>query len=117
MLLPALAKAKAKARTTQCLSNFKQLQLCYQMYVGDNNDNLPLNNIGSGAGVASWIAYVTPGASAQFDYNSKNIQQATLYSYNQNSKIYLCPANTCMLLVGASGAPPGPYRDDSGALI
>src|SRR6266853_6947567 len=41
MLLPALARAKDKAKTTQCLSNMKQLQLCWHMYVGDNNDYLP----------------------------------------------------------------------------
>ena len=117
MLLPALARAKATALKAQCLNNFKQLQICYRMYVDDNNDQVPLNNIGSGAGVASWISYATAGASAQFDYNSKNIQTATLYPYNQNAKIYLCPANNYMLLVGAPGAPPGPYRDESGALI
>ena len=38
LLLPALAKAKQKAKTTQCLNNMKQLQLCWTMYVGDNND-------------------------------------------------------------------------------
>src|SRR5215472_11909935 len=43
MLLPALARAKDKARTTQCISNMKQLQLCWHMYVNDNNDLLPLN--------------------------------------------------------------------------
>jgi prepilin-type N-terminal cleavage/methylation domain-containing protein/prepilin-type processing-associated H-X9-DG protein len=117
MLLPALAHAKATALKAQCLKNFKQLQICYRMYVDDNNDHLPLNNIGSGAGVASWISYATAGASAQFDYNSKNIQTATLYPYNQNAKIYLCPADMYMLMVGAPGAPPGPYRDDSGTLI
>ena len=117
MLLPALAKAKATAKKATCINNFKQLQICYRMYVDDNNDYLPLNNIGSGAGVASWISYATAGASAQFDYNTKNIQTATLYPYNQNAKIYLCPANTYMLVVGASGAPPGPYRDDSGTII
>jgi prepilin-type N-terminal cleavage/methylation domain-containing protein/prepilin-type processing-associated H-X9-DG protein len=117
MLLPALAKAKATAKKAQCINNFKQLQICYHMYVDDNSDALPLNNIGSGAGVTSWISYATAGASAQFDYNSRNIQSATLYAYNQNVKIYLCPANTYMLSVGAPGAPPGPYRDDSGILI
>src|SRR5580704_5692659 len=43
MLLPALSAAKNRAKMAQCLSNMKQLQLCYQMYVGDNNDLLPLN--------------------------------------------------------------------------
>ena len=36
MLLPALAKAKATARKAQCISNFKQLQICYRMYVDDS---------------------------------------------------------------------------------
>jgi prepilin-type N-terminal cleavage/methylation domain-containing protein len=35
LLLPALAKAKIAAQKTQCLSNFKQLQLCWQLYADD----------------------------------------------------------------------------------
>lgn len=38
MLLPALAKAKAKAQQTTCLNNLKQTGLAYLMYRGDNND-------------------------------------------------------------------------------
>jgi prepilin-type N-terminal cleavage/methylation domain-containing protein len=41
LLLPALARAKFKAQTTNCLSNGKQLQLCWIMYAGDNNDKFP----------------------------------------------------------------------------
>jgi type II secretory pathway pseudopilin PulG len=41
MLLPALAKAKQKAYTTQCLSNLKQVGLAIQMYVDDNQQSLP----------------------------------------------------------------------------
>ena len=43
MLLPALAKAKAKALAIQCLSNQKQLQLCWHMFCDDNEDNMPPN--------------------------------------------------------------------------
>ena len=32
MLLPALGKAKTKAQGIQCLSNLRQLQLCWTMY-------------------------------------------------------------------------------------
>jgi prepilin-type N-terminal cleavage/methylation domain-containing protein len=40
MLLPALGKAKTKAQGIQCLSNLKQLQLCWTMYAHDNNGRL-----------------------------------------------------------------------------
>jgi prepilin-type N-terminal cleavage/methylation domain-containing protein/prepilin-type processing-associated H-X9-DG protein len=41
MLLPALAKAKSKARQTGCINNLKQIGLAIQMYINDNNDYLP----------------------------------------------------------------------------
>ena len=41
MLLPALAKAKAKAQQSSCLNNFKQVGLALHMYLDDNNDWLP----------------------------------------------------------------------------
>lgn len=40
MLLPALGKAKEKARGINCLSNMKQLALGYSMYGQDNNDDM-----------------------------------------------------------------------------
>jgi prepilin-type N-terminal cleavage/methylation domain-containing protein/prepilin-type processing-associated H-X9-DG protein len=41
LLLPALAKAKARARTIQCVSNLKQDGTAILMYANDNNDVLP----------------------------------------------------------------------------
>src|SRR6476659_9098831 len=41
MLLPALAKAKEKAKRSSCLSNVKQLALGMMMYVNDSNGNYP----------------------------------------------------------------------------
>jgi prepilin-type N-terminal cleavage/methylation domain-containing protein len=41
LLLPALAKAKARAKETQCLNNFHQTGIATLMYVGDNNGKYP----------------------------------------------------------------------------
>ena len=41
MLLPALAKAKAKAQTINCVTNLKQIGLSIRIYSGDNHDTYP----------------------------------------------------------------------------
>jgi prepilin-type N-terminal cleavage/methylation domain-containing protein/prepilin-type processing-associated H-X9-DG protein len=42
LLLPALAKAKAKAKQTACVNNEKQIALGYILYAGDQQDYLPI---------------------------------------------------------------------------
>ncbi|HVM47770.1 MAG TPA: prepilin-type N-terminal cleavage/methylation domain-containing protein [Candidatus Acidoferrum sp.] len=46
LLLPALAKAKDKAKTANCLSNMHQWGLAQVMYSGDNNDGIPHDGMG-----------------------------------------------------------------------
>jgi len=94
LLLPALEKAKEKAKTSQCLNNFRQLQLCWQMYCDDNRDLLPLNGPAPVTGPGgnslpnSWIQ-----GNAQTDDGPQNIQKGVLFQYNQSPDIYACPAN------------------------
>jgi len=46
MLLPALAKAKEKAKRTACLNNLKQVSLSLLAYAYDFNDKFPSGTVG-----------------------------------------------------------------------
>ena len=55
LLLPSLAKAKGRAKTTQCLSNFRQWGIGLTMYYDENEDVLPRESYGLSSVVNSWI--------------------------------------------------------------
>ena len=43
LLLPALSRAKERARAILCLNNTKQLLLAWQLYANDHDERLPYN--------------------------------------------------------------------------
>src|SRR5215471_5167129 len=43
MLLPALARAKARAQRISCTNNLKQVGLAFKTWALDNNDSYPMN--------------------------------------------------------------------------
>ena len=98
LLLPALSLAKAKAQSVACLGNLKQLQLCWQMYTDDNNENLPHNvamNPGDLASRDNWTADTNSWlqGNAYTDTTLTNLERGVLYRYNQSAAIYRCPAD------------------------
>jgi prepilin-type N-terminal cleavage/methylation domain-containing protein/prepilin-type processing-associated H-X9-DG protein len=94
MQISALMGNKTNSRTTQCLSNMKQLQVCWQMYANENNDLLPPNgsSIKPGPGGNSTNAWIL--GDAQTDPATPYIPGGLLYPYNKTLSIYACPANT-----------------------
>lgn len=95
MLLPALGKAKAKAHQIICLSNTKQLQLCWHMYTVDWEDKLVTNYIRGQAAKDSWIDG-TRRIGTFLDIrpdmtNTAVISEGLLFQYNTSLAIYQCP--------------------------
>src|SRR5688572_21988683 len=73
LLLPALAKAKAKARTIVCVNNMKQWAYAFWMYSDDNEDYFPYEGVptsaadpvGGGNNVDGWFNTVPQYASGK----------------------------------------------------
>jgi prepilin-type N-terminal cleavage/methylation domain-containing protein/prepilin-type processing-associated H-X9-DG protein len=94
LLLPALSRAKTKAQGTVCLSNLKQLALCWIMYADDYNDVMPPTAVvGSPATTLtgsepSWVV-----GNAAYDTSITNLPLGLLYPYTKSVGIYRCPAD------------------------
>jgi prepilin-type N-terminal cleavage/methylation domain-containing protein/prepilin-type processing-associated H-X9-DG protein len=100
MLLPALAKAKAKSKATACLNNLKQLDLCWIMYADDNQGTL-VNNYA--ASLDAWVDGTTKGdvSGMPGETNLVPITTGLLFQYNNSIAIYRCPSDQLWPLTGA----------------
>jgi len=106
MLLPALAKAKAKAQGIKCMANNKQLGLAWHLYANDFNDAC-VNNFtipGTEQAISSgrfdnWVNNVmTWGAGGSSDDISNTnvlwVQKGILAQFTGNALgLYKCPAD------------------------
>lgn len=96
LLLPTLAKAKRKAKATQCLSNFRQWGIGVTLYIDDNDDNLPEEDssnpnwtlVRDAAHVEKWYNSVPPMVS-QFRCSDYSTHKADFY---EPSSFFHCPS-------------------------
>lgn len=61
MLLPALAKAKAKAQEIKCVSNLKQVGLAFRMFAVDHADSYPWNVSTNSGGSSEFVPNLLSG--------------------------------------------------------
>jgi prepilin-type N-terminal cleavage/methylation domain-containing protein/prepilin-type processing-associated H-X9-DG protein len=107
MLLPALAKAKAKAQGILCMNNTKQLMLAWHMYNLDNDDKIVMSfhgNMAQGGAAAAnpnnapwvegWLDWTTStrdNTNVQFLIDPKYSKLAIYFGNAKN--IFKCPAD------------------------
>lgn len=104
LLLPALNRAKDSARTTNCLSNLKQLQISWLLYGLDYRDSMPGNDHWGGSpndhvwapGYMTYETALAEAAAFPTVANRTMLESAALGSvgpYNKNASIYRCPSD------------------------
>jgi len=86
MLLPALSAARERARTSNCLSNLKNLGLACMMYAGDNKDCTPLDDDSR-----LWQAGARLSAN-DGNWIGVTSQYVSRENLDQDKQIYFCPS-------------------------
>ena len=88
LLLPALGRAKEKARATSCLNNMHQMGLAVYMYIMDNDDRFP-------------------SSSCVFSFNSVSSWWLnSLQPYASTRLLFRCPSDQATDFVDWSNPPP-----------
>ena len=106
MLLPSLSRAKSKATAARCMSNYRQLQLAWQMYFQDNNDSLARNvwqdeqnHVLNENWLSGWLDPIKPNTADNTNISLfLDPQYATLGQYIKSPGVFRCAASqvTCL---------------------
>jgi prepilin-type N-terminal cleavage/methylation domain-containing protein len=96
MLLPALARAKDKAKATRCMNNNRQMMLGWMLYATDNDDTL-LTETDTIPGRANWMSGWFNGTVTDVD-PSVYLDTSPMFPFvGKNREIFWCPADPIFL--------------------
>ncbi len=88
LLLPALTRAKDKAKAIQCVSNLRQMTLASRMYAADNSSKFcwTFTLQGNQLNRSNWYVYIMP--------------------YQQSRRVLLCPVRPRKVKIYSGGVFP-----------
>jgi prepilin-type N-terminal cleavage/methylation domain-containing protein len=89
MLLPALAKAKAKAQRIKCVNNLKNVGLAFRLFATDNGDRYPMGVSTNEGGSAEYANTAQAATIAPFNYYHLLAMSNEL----STPKIIVCPSD------------------------
>ena len=111
MLLPALAKAKAKAQRIKCANNLKNIGLSYRIFSTDNEDHFPM------------AISVALGGTSEYDYlaNMTWTHYAAMSNELSTPAIVICPSDSGRMqasdfgsnMFASVGVPRVPFLSNS----
>ena len=92
MLLPALSKAREKARATTCLSNEKQIWMALEFYREDNKDYFPPSQaiVREGGSTIAWSGIVSYSGYLPYPSGLRKSLTSKIVGFSVN--VYRCPA-------------------------
>jgi prepilin-type processing-associated H-X9-DG protein len=104
ILLPSLARAKARGHATSCLNNLRQLGLMLHLYAGDNDDRLPYNmgkvGIRSTVAAQEYLNWVNDIMSWELDSDNTNtmlLAAGGIGPYCSGAtRIFKCPSDNVL---------------------
>jgi prepilin-type N-terminal cleavage/methylation domain-containing protein/prepilin-type processing-associated H-X9-DG protein len=118
MLLPALSRAKARAYNIACISNLKQLEVCWHLYAVDNRDLLAPNDSVDDVSASDTNGTIDARSLSwcpdhpMTDTTTSNLQLGVLFPYNTSVPIYHCPSDRSTVQT-PDGVPLPQLRDRS----
>jgi prepilin-type N-terminal cleavage/methylation domain-containing protein/prepilin-type processing-associated H-X9-DG protein len=122
LLLPALNKAKDKAKTIVCTNNLRQMGLAWHMYTIDHDDWVVPNNgdkVDTNGNALTWVLGTltldngvngvypkfTIGPNNKDNTNTTYLTQSPLFQYAPSLGIWRCPSDTSTCTIGGQRRP------------
>ena len=115
MLLPALGKAREAARSSNCMSNLKNLGNFFVFYADDNKGYI-IPNSNTGWPYATWIAMLGATGYLQIEGTQTDLRPMKYKEYTFTGGFQLCPSGSNTARLGVNGygsfAPRGSAADN-----